>query len=89
MKSLRIYKLFDWLIYLAGLLVITSAVHELYHYSFCGGEWVAGFGNIRGKSLFGGYTFCQHQSFEGEVVPTILEITLFLHGVLLKILKEE
>ena len=77
-------KIIDWTLYLIGLVVITSFLHELYHYSFCGGEFIAGLGYIKGKVVTGGYTWCAGSNYGGEIIPSVGEILLIIAGVYLK-----
>lgn len=78
-------KVIEWLIYLTGLIVIVSFIHECYHYSLCGGEFASGFGFIKGEMLSGGLTWCATEnSAGGELIPSLMEILLVLGGVGLK-----
>lgn len=78
-------KLFDWFFYLLGLIVFSSFIHELYHYSFCGGEFVAGFGFVKDRIVYGGLTWCAGNNFGGELIPSILELLIVISGIYLKI----
>ena len=76
-------KIIDWGIYLIGLFVISSFIHELYHYSFCGGEFIAGFGFVRERIVWGGLTWC-HGYAGGEIIPSTIELLILVGGVLFK-----
>ena len=77
-------KVIDWIFYLLGLFLVGSFLHELYHVHYCGGEFIAGLGYIRGSSFVGGLTYCRGYA-GGEVLPNIVEVLFYVLFITLKI----
>lgn len=74
-------KLIDWFFYIIGVIFCGNVLHELYHVAQCGGEWVAGVGNIQGEWFIGGATFCTGGD---ELIPTTLEIAFYIYFLILR-----
>jgi len=77
-------KIIIWIFYLIGVFFTAWVLHEFYHYLFCGGEWIAGIGYVKGTAIVGGVTWCTGNA-GGEIIPSALEIFFYMVFILLKV----
>lgn len=76
----------DWFFYLLGITFFTEFLHELYHFSLCSPiAMVTGVLFQDNQWFVGGKTICTQSS--GEVIPTLLQILLFILLVIYKLKK--
>ena len=60
--------------YIIGVIFVGEALHELYHWYFCGGTFVAGLAYIYDQWKVG-TTWCAiNNGAGGEIIPTFSEI---------------
>lgn len=76
-------KIIDWSIYLLGLFLLGTTLHELYHFVDCGGSFVAGIAWLE-ERLIVGTTWCERGT-SGELIPRIGEIGIWVVGITLKV----
>lgn len=71
---MKLYKIIDAIIYALGTVFLATIAHELYHYSVCGGQFIAGIYYINQK--FGaGVTYCV-RPVTGELIPYLITFTI-------------
>lgn len=79
---LKLYKIFDWIIYLWGLYFVATVFHEGWHFYECGGSFVAGLAYLDG--WYYQTTWCELGRDSSELLPTTLEVLFYIVGVWVK-----
>ena len=75
----------DFIIFAIGLAFLTSLLHELYHFSICGGSFLAGVWFTQGK-IYVADTWCKvRNGGGGEIIPTSTEIVFLIAGIVYKL----
>jgi len=77
-------KIIDWFFYIIGVLFIGTLLHELYHWTFCGGDFVAGFYLKNGQPIVG-LTWCATDRLSGELLPTLTEVLFYIVFIFIKL----
>jgi hypothetical protein len=75
-------KIIEWIIYLIGVLFLGEFIHELIHFSRCGGPYLVGIYYTGQQTLFSS-TWCPKPDIEW--LPRLVEGGVLLVGVGVKI----
>lgn len=82
---MKILKLIESIVFVVGLMFITTLIHEYIHYLQCGGEFIAGFYWIKSGWGFG-VTYCQNGNPSELLAYSISSIfTIIVFTIRLKV----
>lgn len=76
---MKIYRIIESLVFVIGLMFITTLIHEYIHYLQCGGDFIAGFYLINNEAGVG-VTYCQRgdaSEFLAYSLSSIFTIIVF------------